>query len=294
VAAALMGQFHSPRRAFEIAYAAIEQRGVVQECEPVLNWLVASCTTGANQIPFTVSPAFERQILDSELYAAALAIVDQELPGLNHIPAPAAVALPAANSDMASLAQSVIAATDAMSNAALSSRPTTRSVRSPRSHFGAALDQVLFLTLSDSEHHLPAVFWDVSDVTRTQHIGVIANRLTTMASRMQMSPPLVTKLVSEVITGPHFSCPDRSNLTQGLSPFLFLPRSATERADYDRTMRTYRDHIDNGNVNAADAARMDSLDTTPISIRSHSHMKQVLGHFHIFLHALLEPKVKPK
>jgi hypothetical protein len=197
VAAALMGQFHSPRRAFEIAYAAIEQRGVVQECEPVLNWLVASRTTGTNQIPFTVSPAFERPIPDSELYAAALAIVDQELPGLNHTPAPAAIALPTANSDMASLAQSVIA----MSNAALSSRPTTRSVRSPRSHFGAALDQVLFLTLSDSEHHLPAVFWDVSDVTRTQHIGVIANRLTTKASRMQMSlPPPWSRSLSQKLS----------------------------------------------------------------------------------------------
>jgi hypothetical protein len=42
-----------------------------------------------------------------------------------------------------------------------------------------------------------------------------------------------------------------------------------------------------------DAAHMDSLDTSPISIRSHSQMKQVLGHFHIFLHALLEPRSSP-
>jgi hypothetical protein len=286
IAAALMGEFHTPR----IAYAALEQRGIVPECEPLMNWLVAACTTGANHIPLTVSPTFERPIPDTELYAAALAIVDRELPGVNQVPAPTMTAPASTSTDLVGLAQAVTAAADALSNATLSNRPAPRPVRSPRTHFGSALDQVLFLTLSESEHHLPALFWDISDVTRTQHIGVITNRLTTMASRMQMAPPLVTKLVSEVVTSPHFSCPDRSNLMQGLSPFLFLPRNATERAGYDRAMRTYRDLVDNGNVNATDAARMDALDTSPISIRSHSHMRQVLGHFHIFLHALFQPR----
>jgi hypothetical protein len=294
IAALMLGKNLSPRRAFEIVHAAVEERGIAQECEPMLNWFVASCITGANHIPYTASPPFVRPTPDEDLYKAALTIIDHELPGLNAPepgPATMAAAPPAPPmADLRHLAQSVIAATDAMSNIALTNRPAVKTAKTPRSHFGSALDQVMRLCLVESEQHLPALLWEVADVTRTQHMGVIRNRLSATAHQMQMASPLVTKSVADVITGPHFACPDRGILTQGLSPFLFLPRNATDRAVYDKAMNTYRDLVENGNVNASDAAKMDALDTAPIQIRTYSQMKQVLGDFHVFLHTLFAPR----
>jgi hypothetical protein len=278
----------SPKDAFTALSPLLAAREGSSAAEELREWLIATCHRDDDVSPPLTSVGVAiRPPNHPDLVAAALSILHQELPGLASGGQGMAVAGGGTLEALTQATHSVANAMNEMRTAA--ENPPTPPVKRAKDAYGQSLVPLLNVLRVPDDTMLPGIFDALAAVKKDQRIAVLESKFGAVASFLRVATPCVTKGVLELFTRAKVQCHDRNVLTDGLSPFLFLPLTREQRNRHEREARAYEDIVANGTVTMAEARQMTAEDTAPIPITSYTDLKSVLSGYYVCLFTFFEP-----
>jgi hypothetical protein len=260
----------TPKAAFTALCPLIDARNLGRAGQNVKEWLIATChrvdkvSPPLTSVSLAIRPPHRLHLMNS-----AQAVIFQDLPGLiaGHV---AAAAPPDPEYNVVAAATHVVAEAVNQMKAGVE-QPRAEAVKWPKDVYGQSMGPLMNVLWID------------------QRRAVLEPKFSKVASFLRVAMPCVTPAVLDLFTRAKVFCHDKNVLTEGLSPFLFLPLTPEQRSHCEREAQAYEDLLMNGMVTLAESRQINVEEAAPVPISSYADLKAVLSMYYVCLFAFFEP-----